>query len=528
MALIAGATVTATQYTRCSSKKDKYGHITGKIHGASAAIGHQLRDTTFTTPQHIEEFDVVIVGSGIAGLSAARVLQQNGIHRFSMLELESHAGGNSASGQNEYSAYPLGAHYLPIPNLDNKPLLSLLEEAGILINYDANGLPVYNETDLCFDPEERLFIHDRWQEGLVPQFGVAATALAEFRRFFAAVEKLRWEKGNDALFAFDIPVAGSSKDPVYTALDHICMKEYLEQQGYHSAELYWYIDYCCRDDYGAGIGAISAWAGIHYFAGRKGKAANADGSQVLTWPQGNGRLVQHLQQFSQNNLRTNCLAYKVTPEGNKVIVDYLDVATRQTKRIVANACIMATPQFITQRLLPSAGYNHDFVYSPWLVANITLDHVPESRGYPLCWDNVIYGGRSLGYVNAQQQKITQIPLAKQVITYYLPLDHLSPVESRKYALGLAHAHWVKLITDDLEKAHPGIHALIRNIEVWVWGHGMIRPHPGFITGPARAAAAQSGHPHVFLAHSDLSGISIFEEAFYHGNNAANALLASRK
>jgi hypothetical protein len=521
MALIAGGTITVGQYEACHNKTDKYSHIKGKINGASAAVGHRLRGGGFPEPVVTEYTNTVIAGSGVAGLSAARKLNQQGID-FKILELEPTPGGNAGFGENAYSAYPLGAHYLPLPNLQNTPLLEMLQEAGILTGYDNEGLPIYNETDLCFDPEERLFIHNKWQEGLVPQFGVAASTLTEIRRFLAEMERLRWLKGADQRFAFDIPVANSSTDPQFTALDQISMKTWLQQNGYHSEELNWYIDYCCRDDYGADAAAISAWAGIHYFAGRKGKAANAESSQVLTWPQGNGRLIQHLLQFSKGKLLQNCMVYRVTPVGKKVQVDYLDVQQNITKRIIADHCILATPQFIARRLLPAMPPAGSFVYSPWLVANITLDHIPTSSGYQLCWDNVVYKGRSLGYVNAQQQTLSQTMPDKQVITWYLPLDHLDPVASRKYALELDHAHWVKLITDDLELAHRDIHALIRQIDVQVWGHGMIRPYPGFMTG---------GHlnipplTNIFFAHSDLSGISIFEEAFYHGNKAAEQVIA---
>lgn len=521
MALIAGGTITVGQYEACNNKTDKYSHIKGKINGASAAVGHRLRQGGFPEPLVTEYTDTVIAGSGVSGLAAARKLHQQGI-AFKVLELEPGPGGNAGFGENAYSAYPLGAHYLPLPNLQNTPLLELLQEAGILTGYDGTGLPVYNETDLCFDPEERLFIHNKWQEGLIPQFGVAAASLSEIRRFLAEMERLRWLKGSDQRFAFDIPVANSSKDALFTELDHISMKTWLQREGYHSEELSWYLDYCCRDDYGADAGVISAWAGIHYFAGRKGKAANADSSQVLTWPQGNGRLVQHLLQFSKEQLLQQCMVYQVTPAGKKVQVDYLDVQQGITKRIIADHCILATPQFISRRLLTGIAPATGFVYSPWLVANITLDQVPASSGYQLCWDNVVYKGRSLGYVNAQQQTLSQTAPEKQVITWYLPLDHLDPVASRKYALELNHAHWVKLITDDLELAHRGIHEVIRQIDVQIWGHGMIRPYPGFMTG---------GHlniphlPNVFFAHSDLSGISIFEEAFYHGNKAAEQVIA---
>jgi hypothetical protein len=40
--------------------------------------------------------------------------------------------------------------------------------------------------------------------------------------------------------------------------------------GLTDPHLRWYLDYCCRDDYGAGIATVSAWAGIHYFASRHG------------------------------------------------------------------------------------------------------------------------------------------------------------------------------------------------------------------------------------------------------------------
>lgn len=524
MALVAGGTVTLGQYLACINKTDKYAHITGKINGASAAVGHRLREGGFPEPAVVGHTNTVIAGSGVAGLTAARKLRQHNIP-FKVLELEPGVGGNAGWGENTYSAYPLGAHYLPLPNLENKPLLALLEEAGILTGYDAAGVPVYNETDLCFDPEERLFIHHRWQEGLIPQLGISSDTAAEIQRFLAEMERLRGVKGADQRFAFDIPVASSSADPQFTALDRLTMKAWMQQQGYVSEELHWYIDYCCRDDYGAASDVVSAWAGIHYFAGRKGRAANAEPSQVLTWPQGNGRLIQHLLQFSKDALLPNSLVYRVTPAGDKVYVDYYDVKEHRAKRIIADHCILAIPQFVAHRLLPDMAPASGFVYSPWLVANVTLDEVPSSSGYPLSWDNVVYKGRSLGYVNAQQQTLSTAAPKKQVITWYLPLDHLEPVASRQYALALDHAHWVKLITDELEVAHKGIHRLIRQIDIQVWGHGMIRPYPGFISGAVLKAARQYPYPNVFTAHADLSGISIFEEAFYHGNRAAEAVLA---
>jgi hypothetical protein len=52
---------------------------------------------------------------------------------------------------------------------------------------------------------------------------------------------------------------------------------------------------------------------------------------------------------------------------------------------------------------------------------------------------------------------------------------------------------------------------------------MIRPIPGFIWGHSRQLAGMH-QPPVFFAHSDLSGISIFEEAYCRGV-AAGSLAA---
>ena len=57
----------------------------------------------------------------------------------------------------------------------------------------------------------------------------------------------------------------------------------------------------------------------------------------------------------------------------------------------------------------------------------------------------------------------------------------------------------------------------------LWGHAMIRPVPGFAWGSARREAAAPRGP-IRFAHSDMSGLSLFEEAQYHGVRAAEAVM----
>ena len=495
--------------------------VTGRIVGANSALGHRLRDGSFPPPSQTIKKIAVIIGGGIAGLSAAWKLHKSGFNDFILLELEDHVGGNSSSGENSVSAYPWGAHYVPLLSEESTSARELFHDLGIITSYQDNQ-PVYNEYYISSDPHERLYIKGRWQEGLVPQIGVHDADQVQYQSFFAAMEKFKELKGNDGRKVFAIPVDKSSSDPEYRQLDKITMAKYLAQNGWDSEYLKWYVNYCCRDDYGATIENVSAWAGIHYFAARTGKAANADSSSVITWAEGNGWLVKQLKKQLSNYLQTNSMAIKVDRQNDVTKVQYYDVTQNKTIEIETKSVIFATPRFIAERLLPTKIDLQEFIYSPWLVANVTLDKLPEGRGAPLSWDNMIYNSDLLGYVVATHQNLNRIEL-ETVITYDFPLSHLSPKDARKWALQKSYEEWRDIILGELLKIHPELKTHVKQLDICLWGHGMIRPTPNFIWGNERKQALQQTPP-IFYAHSDMSGISIFEEANYHGVQAAESLM----
>jgi hypothetical protein len=504
-------------------------HIQGEMVGANHRIGHKLRVVTELYKLPVNEqltTDVLIIGGGVAGLSARRWLQRQGVQDVLLLEMETKTGGNAAYGQNAVSAYPFGAHYLPIPDLRNVDLLQFLQQSGAIKEYDSAGLPVYNEYFLCHDPEERLYINGFWQEGLVPDVGVPEDDRAQIRRFLQLVAHYKTTKGMDGRDAFAIPLDNSSRDQLFRELDVISFSTFLDREKFTSPYLRWYLTYCCRDEYGATLETTSAWAGVHYFASRKGKAANAQDTSVLTWPQGNGFLADQLRKQATTPIRPTMLAYQISDETDYAVVRALDTTTDRTILIRAKKVIVATPQFITKQLLrtlaPDRVTTDSFRYAPWMVANLTVSGLPQGRGMPLCWDNVLYSMPSVGYISANHQDLQNS--SQRVLTFYKPLTEEPPDAARQSAFDTSYKQWLTQILDELETAHAGVTAQVSQAEICVWGHGMIAPSPGFIWGADRQRAAKPINNRVFFAHSDLSGISIFEEAFYQGIRAANEVI----
>ncbi len=469
---------------------------------------------------------MVIVGGGIAGLSAAWKLAKSGFRDFALLELESEVGGNARWGQNHVSAYPWGAHYLPVPNAQSTAVCELLEEMGLVQDYGPDNEPIYDPRHLCHAPQERLFVDGEWHEGLSARALMdpdGTGAVGELAAFEAQVRRYRDYRDEGGRRAFALPVAASTSDAEIVALDGISMREYFDRAGFSSPRLRWYVDHCCRDDYGCTLENTSAWAGWHYFCSRP------EDVEYLTWPEGNGRIVRHYMDRLERQVKTGMLVYRLSPateaehaasEAGGVHVDAIDTETETAVRFRARHVIYALPRFTASHVIE--GYARPdldaFTYCPWMVANLTVDRLPEGAA----WDNVLFDSPSLGYVVATHQNLSIAP-GPSVLTYYLPLTVPNPEVARAWMLNRSWSDWVSLILADLVRAHPEIESLVTHVDVMLWGHAMIRPVPGFLWGKARRSAAES-HGAIRFAHSDMSGISLFEEAQYHGVRAAEEVM----
>ena len=523
---------------RCSSPTPKPStfDIPGEIVGEPSGIGHLVRQPiaeTLIPPPTGRRHSAIIIGGGVSGVSAGWKLARSGVTDFVILDLGDQLGGTSIAGHvgADGIAFPWGAHYINTPPMEADCILEVLEELQVVVDYTPLGWPIMNPDYILREPAERLFIENRWAEHIDPFSTGTQGDQQVFEEF--QTDMFRWMlyRGADQRRAFTLPLEYSSADPEVRALDKITMREYMRQKGWDSERLDWFVSYGCRDDYACPIDEISAWVGIHYYACRYYADQLQDRFPVhtVTWSEGNAFLVDGMaRRFSSANVRLNALVLSIRQQGDEVHVTFMDTQTRQLTTLRGQTAIYAGQKHIANYIIPNLPDDQktafqECQYTPWLTGSIHLKRLPQTKQSALAWDNVMYESGGLGYIFAEHQtREAADGEGPSVLTYYLPFDR-EPDVKRRELLDKGHDFWVNEIMKDLWEMHPGIEKDITRIDLYKWGHAMIRPTPNFIWHPDRGLR---GRPfgRIFFGNADVTGLPLFEEACYSGIRAAQGAM----
>lgn len=512
-----------------------YPPMSVRVQRVGLPLAHQLRDRAFVhmVPQRDFVCDTVIVGSGAAALSAAWYLHRAGKRDFLILEGVERNGNAAAYNFSGSLNAPSGAHYLPQPSAESVFVRELLADLGIL-RHNAQGRAVYDDMDLVHAPDERLFYQGKWQYGLMPHD-------ADSQRFAQFIAQIQHSHGTDGKKHFAIPIAESSQDDTWRKCDTQTFAQWLAQENYTSPDLLWYLDYCCRDDYGQGIAQVSAYAGLHYFAAR-----GNDQAAVLTWSDGLNHLAEKMRQHmglqEKQDLPPSSHLHFRQPESwaasalhIKEHNDFVDMTvyhhtSQTTAHIRAQNVIVATPLFVAQHIVENmknyAGDGFRLPESaPWLIGNFVLNAFPPELPHSeLAWDNVVHGSSHLGYVLATHQSLRVAKPEQTIFTTYTALNHDTPQNVRKWLLQASDEALLHYAMHDLLTVY-GKHfpRHVQHAELTVRGHAMAVPKVGYLS-QSSLHQLRAHSSRLLFAHSDLSGYSVFEEAVYWGVQAAQKLL----
>jgi hypothetical protein len=424
-----------------------------------------------------------------------------------------------------------------VPGPQAHEVAELLHDFGLLRH--ELGRTVADERHLCHSPQERLWTKGQWTDGLLPHTEPGSAGEAQYRRFAGLVAETARR------LAFAMPSRRAGWTPGHAGLDALPFALWLDAQGLHDPGLRWYLDYACRDDYGAGSAGVSAWAGLHYFASRHGFHAPGAGDSddaghdagVFTWPEGNAWLTRRLAAplMADGRLHTGSVVRRIEALRHAVEFELWNTASGQAERWQAGQVVIALPLHVAARVVaqpPTALVRAAALvqHAPWLVANLQLHSaLVDKPGAPPSWDNVLQGGAApaLGYVDAMHQSTRPMP-GPTVLTAYWALgdgDRAAVARQRAALLNEPWPVWADRVVADLARAHPDLPHKLARVDLMRYGHAMSIPAPGVRGSAALAALAAPQPGRIQYAHADLAAYSVFEEAYTLGFGAGQTVAA---
>jgi len=319
-----------------------------------------------------------------------------------------------------------------------------------------------------------------------------------------------------------MPVEEGSRDADILELDRITMLDYCKRKGwgpYALAE----VDDWSTSDIGGQASEVSAYGFLSF-------NSLGQGGEDITLPGGNAWLAGRLtDKVGEDRTRTGLMAVRVENRGEEVRVTLVDARTGRFSARRARCAVIACPKHITGRMVPElAAAGRDvylkYQYGALLMGAASVRRTPRLKGAPPAWFNSADGRLIQGFLVADYNSDRWRkgdPDRPNVLCLWAPLGGRA---TRADLLAEPWSHWADLMADDLESMVPGISADLTRMDVYAWGHHMVIPAPGFLTGDARRSLTRP-LGRITFAHSDRNGMPSFELATRAGYDAAREALA---
>jgi protoporphyrinogen/coproporphyrinogen III oxidase len=436
------------------------------VDGEENRICHQVRDQgnqIFTRPPASARHDVVIVGGGVSGLTAAYRLQ----HRdFLLLEKEPHWGGNAYEMEYEGSTYGTGSAFL----VKDEYTYPFAKEIGLPL------LPI-NSPDASILRGELVL--DTWGDGL-NKLPYPAAVREGFKKF------------KKEMLAIDVEKRGNE-------LDNKPFSDFLK--GY-PAELKQWWDSFGPSNWGAASEETAAGLAIENLQEMAGESHADD---RYTWPGGLGaitkKLADILEAKHKDRMQTGATTVAVVSEKEEVHVTYM--LGGELKTVAAKCVIMATPKFITRRIvegLPDKQSDamHQIRYIPYPVVNLIFDKPVFNHGYDTwcpgnSFTDVIVADWVIQKQAGYQQKFN-------ILSCYTPM----PEQNRGYLLNEIGARNIAAhVLSDFQRLMPEFNVDPVEVHIYRRGHPLYMSTPGLYTQVQ--PLVRQPMDRVFFANTDSEG-----------------------
>jgi len=499
----------------------------GEMIEESYGIAHRLRDGSLTIPTLQPEgplHDAIVLGGGVSGLMAAWDLARGGLDDVVLYEKEHYIGGNARAGHANGTDYSAATWSLVRPKT---PFLTrLFQDLDMITGFEADGTPKIRPELVGHGEDSNMLIDGVWYPdattGADPKRAYDRMPLPEKDRhdltaFYEEMHGWAKRKGRDGRPAFAMPVEEGSRDADLLALDRITMAEYVRRQGW-GTRAFRHVDDWSSSTIGGGIEDVSAYAFWSF-------NSLGQGGEDIMLPGGNAWVAQRMaDKVGRDRIRQGLTAVRVVNEGSEARVTFIDPFTERFSMRRARAVVIACPKHITGRMVPEMGSEdrrtwRDLRYGALLMGAASVKHTPVLKGSKIGWYNWGNGKLMQGFLVADynSDRWRKGDASRpNVLCLWAPLDGRA---TRADLLEQPWSHWADRLADDLEFMVPGIHRDLTRLDVYVWGHHMVIPYPGLLTGEARGRMTRP-LGRITFAHSDRHGMPSFELATHAGHLAA--------
>jgi hypothetical protein len=504
----------------------------GELIEESYGVAHRLRDGALAIPVLVPEgplHDAIVIGGGVSGLMAAWELERGGLADVLLYEKEGYVGGNARKGHANGTDYTCATWSVARPR--DAFLTRLYQDLEVIDGFAADGTPRIRKDLVGPGPEANMLIDGTWYADPV-MGGDAGAAIrnlplpAKDRQdlidFYREMDEWPARRGSDGRPAFAMPVEEGSRDPEILALDRMTAREYGLRRGWGTRALR------TMDDWSSStIGGLAAEVSAYAFWSFNGLG---QGGEDITLPGGNAWLAEALLgKIGRERVVAGLTAVRVTNAGDEARVVLVDPLTERFSMRRARSIVLACPKHITGRMVPEMQAEDrrayaSYQYGALLMGAASVRRTPVLKGAPLAWYNEAEGrfiqGFLAGDYNSPRWRKGDAR-RPNVLCLWAPLAGRA---TRQELLERPWSHWADRMADDLEFMVPGILNDLTRLDLYAWGHHMVIPYPGFLTGEARRALTRP-LGRITFAHTDRHGMPSFELAARAGHDAGREALA---
>ncbi len=435
----------------------------GLVHGEHFEICHQLRDGhSFDRPDATRKADIVIVGGGVAGLSAAYFLRGKD---WLLLEKEPQFGGNALQEEFEGQIYGTGSAYAYHGDEGDQ----LASEIGL-------KMPFVNMPDPTI--VNKTYVPDTWKTGL-EQLPYPKAVRESFKKFRDEMMKIK----------------------VREKIAELDAQPFSNFSAAYAPEVQQWWDGFGPSNWGAVTEESSAYVGI---TNAQDLISGGDAKRAIL-PGGLGcvthKLVEVLQPKYKERMLDNAAVVAAVQDKDAVRATYLHEGKLIT--VSAKAVLICTPKHITSRIvmgLPNEqkAAMRRYRYAPYPVVNVIFDKPVYNRGY----DNWCPGSAFTDFIVADWtiQKNPGYQQKLNILSFYTPLrePQRSTLLDEEDCKSLA-----ARVLADFQKLLPEFNVDPVEVRIYRRGHPMFMAVPGHYTKTRLAAS----HPmdRIFFGNADSGG-----------------------